>query len=94
MLNFGIHLPQLIKKNKTMKTITLTKDLEEKITHWKIKADVVGVTKIIDTSFKKSECRNPETAIKRFKKKWGKTNNLVLTGLLVHAETKPIIYQK
>lgn len=83
-------------KTTIMKTIQLTKELDEKITHWNIRADVIGVTKISDSSFNRKDCKKPETAIKRFKKKWGSHNvkNIVLTGLLTHAETKPIIVDK
>jgi hypothetical protein len=77
-----------------METINLSTETENKITHWRVLGNLKGIEKPVDLTFKKSRCKKPETALARFKKRLsGNCSNIIVTGLLVHAETKPIIFQ-
>jgi len=55
------------------------------ITHWKAECD--GRTKY----YPKGKCKQPETALNRTKKVF--VGKITITGLLMHAETKPIIIE-
>lgn len=75
---------------KPVPTIELTPELDAKITHWKVASTTPGTT--FCRIYNRKNCKGMETAMKRAKKDWP-FDGLVLTGLLVHAETKPFIIE-
>lgn len=71
-----------------MNIITLTPELENKITHWSV-SEKGNNNPLEYITFKKSSCKNPSTAANRARRK-GMEGVLIVTGLTMHAETKPI----
>ena len=72
-----------------METIELSRELRERITQWKVFAP--GTNWVRYYSVK--SCKNPETALRRAQKEFPfptEQNKLWVSGLTMHAETKPI----
>ncbi len=60
-------------------------NIDSQITYWKVESN--GEIKYFD----RKRCKQPETALKRAKMVFD--GEITVSGLLVHAETKPIIIE-
>ena len=77
---------------------TLSKELDAQVTHWKVRD--LNESKPSDKIYKldsfiiyhRKVCKNPATAHRRAKKFFGR-EGLMVTGLTMHAETKPVYYK-
>lgn len=84
-------MPPPILKSKSLEmansvTTKLTPEIVRRITHWNIRKNGKSIR-----SYKRTACALPKTAAKRIEYKLEEGDVIEVTGLLMHAETRPVL---
>lgn len=72
-----------------MKTITISKELENKVTHWKVFTEDKSIVQIFS---KFLGTKTAQSALNEMLKQYDKDKlTFYVSGLTMHAETKPVL---